>query len=107
MDTIDWSSLPCKIGETGFISGGKSTFSSPIHSVDEANILAIWDEGTKVKILEIREGEPGAKSGNPYWYKVEVLEGNCTLDKRNPNSETEDCRNKTLGYMNSFLISCD
>jgi hypothetical protein len=106
IDTINWSSLPCKIGEIGFISGGNLR-SSAQHSLNEANVLAIWDNGTKVKIIDSVKGEPGLKTGNPNWYKIEILDGTCSFDTRNISSKSGSCQDKTEGYINSILVNCD
>ncbi|HMS38606.1 MAG TPA: SH3 domain-containing protein [Pyrinomonadaceae bacterium] len=106
IDFVDWNSLPCDVGDTGFISGGNLR-SSPKHSVKEANILAIWNEGSKVKILDIEKGEASAKLGNPYWLRLEVLDGTCSLDVRTSNFTNESCESYNIGYMNSYLVDCD
>lgn len=106
ISSIDWSILSCKEGGTGYISGGNLR-SSPIHSLDEENVNAIWEKGSKVKIISIKKGEASKRAGNPYWYEVKIIEGRCYLDRRNTSSESESCESRVNGYMNSILIDCD
>jgi hypothetical protein len=102
----DWNSLSCKDGEIGYISGGNLR-SSPKHSVNEENIEAIWNRGAKVEIIGITKGEPGAKTLNPYWYKIKILQGECSFDTRNAYSKDGNCESRVEGYMSSSLIDCD
>lgn len=106
IEAVDWASLPCEEGDIGYISGGNLR-SSPVRSADD-NIKAVWDKGSKIKILSMERGEPGLKTGNPYWYKIRVLEGSCSFPVGNNNYSTyNSCEVENEGYMNSSLIDCD
>jgi hypothetical protein len=102
----DWNSVPCKTGDTGFISGGNLR-TSPNHSGNAENILAVWDRGSKVKILEKTIGEPGTRTNNKVWYKIKVLSGDCSFDSRNAYTKTYSCDLEDEGFMHSNLIDCD
>lgn len=99
------NSVDCSVGTVGTFSGGNFR-SGPRHSVDQANVIAIVDPGSTVKILGTTTGEPRKSTGNINWYRVKFQSGTCKFDPRN-RSDVYDCDISDLeaGYINADLIT--
>lgn len=97
-------SAPCRAGQVSFFKGGNFR-SSPRHSADEANVIAVIDPGSALRILGTANGEARESTGNTVWYRVKFTGGSCRFDQRKTkNVFACDIRNLSDGYVNADLV---
>jgi hypothetical protein len=98
----------CKAGNIGYLTVGVRLRSSEYHN--QNNVLSTWKPNTKVKIIQVVEGEKReSKSESRYWCKVEIKSGNCggcDAEDNNCGKEYPECQSIKIGYIHEDLINC-
>ena len=94
----------CQNGQNGYFTGG-NVRTSPQHSQNIQNIIAIVDPNAELRILGNTTGEARQSTGNTNWYKVKFLNGFCHFDQKQ-NLDVDSCaiQNLSVGFVNADLV---